>query len=328
MTTSTRLSRSWVARVQRYSIVVMLLAVIIVFASISKPFLTVSNLSNILLQASATAVAAIGMTFVLVIAEIDISVGSLMSLAMTVAWMLAVASGSEAGQQAAVNAWVYPVGLLMGLALGLANGLLINGLRINSFIATLSTMFAFRGIAWKMVGSSDKAFADSPVLFLGRTEFLGVGLPIYLVVVVAIIAFVVLNRTPVGRYLYAMGGSLRSAVETGLPVNKLRVVAYGVAGLCAATAGLITIGRVGTLQAGLGSGFEFTVIAAVVLGGTSLLGGRGSIVGSILGAILLVVIDNGLNLINASVYIYDVVKGVILIVAVVIDVALLRRLSE
>ena len=267
------------------------------------------------------------MTFVIVIAEIDISIGSLMSLAMTVAWMVAVAPGSAAGQQAAVNAWVYPVGLLMGLALGLINGLLINGLRINSFIATLATMFAFRGIAWKMVGSSDKAFADSAVLFLGRTEFLGVGLPVYLVIVVAIIAFVVLNRTPVGRYLYAIGGSLRSAVETGLPVNRLRLIAYRGAGSLRRyrRADHNRSGR--HVQAGLGSGFEFTVIAAVVLGGTSLLGGRGSIVGSILGAILLVVIDNGLNLINASVYIYDVVKGVILIMAVVIDVALLRRLS-
>jgi len=327
MIRSTRLSRTWVASVQRYSIVVMLLAVIIVFAAISKPFFTVTNLSNILLQASATAIAAIGMTFVLVIAEIDISIGSLMSLAMTVAWMLAVAPGSEAGQQAGVNGWVYPVGLLMGLALGIFNGLLINGLRINFFIATLATMFAFRGVAWKMVGSSDKAFADSAVLFLGRTEFLGVGLPVYLMIALAVIAFVVLNHTPLGRYLFAMGGSLRSAVETGLPLNRLRIVAYSVSGLCTATAGLITIGRVGTLQAGLGSGFEFTVIAAVVLGGTSLLGGRGSITGSILGAILLVVIDNGLNLINASIYIYDVVKGVILITAVVIDVALLRRLD-
>jgi ribose/xylose/arabinose/galactoside ABC-type transport system permease subunit len=327
MIRSTRLSRSWVASVQRYSIVVMLLVVIIVFAAVSKPFFTVTNLSNILLQASATAIAAIGMTFVLVIAEIDISIGSLMSLAMTVAWMLAVAPGSEAGQQAGVNGWVYPVGLLMGLALGIFNGLLINGLRINSFIATLATMFAFRGVAWKMVGSSDKAFADSAVLFLGRTEFLGVGLPVYLMIALAVIAFVVLNRTPLGRYLFAMGGSLRSAVETGLPLNRLRIVAYSVSGLCTATAGLITIGRVGTLQAGLGSGFEFTVIAAVVLGGTSLLGGRGSITGSILGAILLVVIDNGLNLINASIYIYDVVKGLILITAVVIDVALLRRLD-
>ena len=290
-------------------------------------FLTWQNLSIVAQQASINAVLGAGMTFVILIGEIDISIGSLMSLAMTVAWMVAVAPTAAAGEQAAVSAWVYPVGLAMGLILGLINGLLINTLRINSFIATLATMFAFRGIAWKMVGSSDKPFADSAVLFLGRTEFLGVGLPVYLVVVTAIITFVVLTSTPFGRYLYAIGGSLRSAVETGLPVNRLRMIAFGVSGLCTAIAGLITIGRVGTLQAGLGNGFEFTVIAAVVLGGTSLLGGRGTIVGSILGAVLLVVIDNGLNLINASVYIYDVVKGVILITAVVIDVALLRRLS-
>jgi ribose transport system permease protein len=327
MTAKAADNRFWMTRIQQYSILVMLLVVTVAFASVSAPFFTASNLSNILLQASATAIAAVGMTFVIVIGEIDISIGSIMSLAMTVAWMVAVVPGAEAGQEAGVSAWVYPVGLAMGLGLGLLNGLLINGLRINSFIATLATMFAFRGVAWKMVGSSDKAFADSPVLFLGRTEFLGIGLPVYLVVAAAIVALVVLTSTPFGRYLFAMGGSPRSAIETGLPVNRLRVLAFGVSGLCAATAGLITIGRVGTLQAGLGNGFEFTVIAAVVLGGTSLLGGRGTILGSILGAVLLVVIDNGLNLINASIYIYDVVKGVILITAVVVDVALLRRLN-
>jgi ribose transport system permease protein len=321
------LPRSSAARIQRYSVVVILALVVVAFALLSKPFFTVGNLSNILLQSAATAAAAIGMTFVILTGEIDISIGSLMSLAMTVAWMVAVVPGAEPGQQAGVDAWVYPVGLAGGLALGLLNGLMINILRINSFIATLATMFAFRGVAWKMVGSSDKAFADSPVLYLGRTEIFGVGLPIYLVTLMAVVGFVVLNRTPFGRYLYALGGSPRSAVETGLPVNRLRVIAFGVSGLCTAIAGLITIGRVGTLQAGLGTGFEFTVIAAVVIGGASLLGGRGSIVGSILGSILLVVIDNGLNLINASVYIYDVVKGVILIAAVIVDVALMRRAS-
>jgi ribose transport system permease protein len=327
MSTALRNDRRWVANIQRYSVVVMLVVVVVVFASISDPFFTTSNLRNVLLQSAATALAAVGMTFVIVTGEIDISIGSLMSMAMTLAWMFAVIPGAEAGQQAGVSAWVYPVGLLVGLVLGLINGLLINVLRINSFIATLATMFAFRGIAWKLVGSSDKAFADSPVLFLGRTELFGIGLPIYLVAIVAVIAYFVLNRTPFGRYLYAMGGSPRSAIESGLPVNRLRVWAFGVCGLCVGAAGLITIGRVGTLQAGLGNGFEFTVIAAVVIGGTSLLGGRGSIIGSILGAILLVVIDNGLNLINASVYIYDVVKGIILIAAVIIDVALLRRLN-
>ncbi len=328
MSRSVRLNRAWAARIQRYSIVVMLMVIVAVFASVSPPFFTAHNLGNILLQATATAIAAVGMTFVIIVAEIDISIGSLMSLAMTLAWMAAVIPGAGAGEQAGVNAWVYPVGLLAGLLLGLLNGLLINGLRINAFIATLATMFAYRGAAWKMVGASDKAFSDSAVMYLGRRDLFGVGLPVYAMVAVALLGGLVLNATPVGRYLYAIGGSLRSAVETGLPVNRMRLVAYGVSGLCTAIAGLITIGRIGTLQAGLGTGFEFTVIAAVVLGGTSLLGGRGSIVGSILGAILLVVIDNGLNLINASVYIYDVVKGVILIIAVVIDVVLLTRLTE
>jgi ribose transport system permease protein len=327
MIKSGRISRSWATTVQRYSIIVMLVLVSAVFAIISKPFLSTSNLTNILLQASATAVAAIGMTFVIITADIDISIGSLISLAMTVGWMVAVAPGAGAGQEAAVNALIYPVAIIAGVLLGIMNGLIINTLKINAFIATLATMNVYRGIAWKMVGSSDKPFTASPVLFLARTELLGVGLPVYLMVLVAIASAVVLTRTPAGRYLYAMGGSQRSAVETGLPVARMRVFAYAVCGLCASVAGLVIIGRVGTLQAGLGVGFEFTVIAAVVLGGTSLMGGRGTIIGSILGAILLVVIDNGLNLINASVYIYDVVKGAILIIAVVVDV-MLTRLGE
>ena len=333
---SGRISRAWVARVQRYSIVVMLAIVVLVLATISKPFFTLHNLSNVLLQASATGIAAIGMTFVIVLGEIDISIGSIMSLAMTVGWIAGVGfsaiglegAGTNFGTMRGVDAWIYPAALLMGCVLGAANGFVINGLRINSLIATLATMFAFRGIGWKLVGASDKAIAQSPALVLGRESFLGLGLPVYLMLAVIVVAAIVLNRTPFGRYLYAVGGSPRSAVETGLPVNRIRLVAYAVCGLCTAMAGLITLGRVGTLQAGLGTGFEFTVIAAVVLGGTSLLGGRGSIIGSVLGAILLVVIDNGLNLLNASVYIYDVVKGIILISAVAVDALFLRRLAE
>jgi ribose transport system permease protein len=324
---SVQINRAWATRAQQYSILLILVVVSAAFAIMARPFLSAGNLSNILLQAAATSIAAIGMTFVLILAEVDISIGSLMSLSMTVAWMVGV-TPTAPGEMAAVSAWVYPVGAVMGALLGVINGLLINGLRINAFIATLATMFAFRGIAWKMVGSSDKPFADSPVLLLGRSEFLGIGAPVYLMIFIAALAALLLNRMPVGRYIYAIGGSARSAVETGLPVSRMRLVAYGLSGFCCAIAGLITIGRVGVLQAGLGVGFEFTVIAAVVLGGTSLLCGRGSIVGSILGAILLVVIDNGLNLLNASVYIYDVVKGVILIVGVMIDVALFTRISR
>jgi ribose transport system permease protein len=333
MITSARSGRALAGRIQRYSIFVILLVIIAIFASLSNIFLSAGNLSNILLQASATAVAAVGMTYVIIFGEIDISIGSLISLAMTVGWIVAVGSagrmGFGHGGQLAVSAWIYPVGLVMGIALGVGNGLLMNGLRINAFVATLATMFAYRGIAWKLVGSDDKPFTvDSAALFLGRTYLFGIGLPVYLMVIVAVVAAVVLNRTPVGRYIYAIGGAQRSAVESGLPVTRIRLVALGVSGLCAATAGLITVARVGTLQASLGVGFEFTVISSVVLGGTSLMGGRGSIIGSILGAIVLVVIDNGLNLINASVYVYDVVKGVILITAVGIDVVVMNKFKE
>jgi len=327
MTLAVTLRKGWAIRGQQSSIIVVLVLVCVLFASIAPQFPTTGNLSNILLQAAATSIAAIGMTYVIVLAEVDISVGALMSLAMTIGWMFAVTPGVP-GQEASVDAWVYPIALAVGTALGVINALIINFFRINSFIATLATMYLYRGIAWKMVGSSDKPFSESAVLVLGRSEILGIGAPVYLMVAVAIVAMIVLNRAPIGRYICAIGGSPRSAIETGLPVERIRLFAYGFLGFCCALAGLITIGRVGVLQVGLGTGFEFTVIAAVVLGGTSLLGGRGSIIGSILGAILLVVIDNGLNLINASVYIYDVVKGLILIFGVLADVMLFSRISR
>ena len=311
------------AALQRYSIVVLLVIVAAIFSVLSPRFSSPSNLVTVLLQAAATAIAAIGMTFVITCAEIDISVGSMMSLAMTLAWLVAVEPGAAPGESAPVGPIVYPAALVAGLVLGLINGLIVNGLRINSLVATLATLSVYRGVALHLVGSSDKPSVGA-VQVLARAETLGVGWPVYLAVLVATIGAVVLYRTRPGRYIHALGGSLRSAAETGLPTARTRLLAFAVSGVCAAIAGLVTVGRVGTLQAGLGVNFEFTVIAAVVLGGTSLFGGRGSVVGSMLGAVLLSTIDNGLNLINASVYIYDVIRGVILIIAIAMDLGFTR----
>lgn len=327
MTMLQTLDRNMLMRIQRYSIVLILALVSSLFAFMSPVFLSAGNLSNILLQAAATSIAAIGMTYVILLGEIDISIGSIISLAMTVGWIVAV-SEIVSGQEAPVSFWIYPVGIFMGILLGLVNAAIINYMKINSFIATLATMFVYRGIAWKFVDSSDKPFSESAVLWLGRTEFLGIGLPVYLTVIVALVAGFILKYTVYGRFVFAMGGSPRSAVETGIPSHAVRFLAYGMCGFCCAIAGLITIGRVGVLQAGLGTGFEFTVIAAVVLGGTSLLGGRGTIIGSILGSLLLVTIVNGLNILNASVYIYDVIKGSILIIGVIVDVILFSHMSR
>jgi ribose transport system permease protein len=319
--------RSWKLPInaQQYSVAVILLMVCLLFSILSKDFLSLTNLTNILLQCSSTAIAAIGMTFVLILGEVDISIGALVALAMTVGWAVAVVP-TVPGEEAPVSFWIYPVGLLMGALLGAINATLISSLRISALIATLATMFVFRGVAWKMVGSGDKPFSESAVDVVGRTTIFGLGLPVYLMVLVAFIASLILHRMVIGRYLLAIGGSPRSAIETGLPIKRVRLFAYSFLGVCCALSGFITIGRVGVLQANLGVGFEFTVIVAVVLGGTSLLGGRGSILGTILGSILLVVIENGLNLMNASVYIYDVVKGIILIVGVMMDVTLLARI--
>lgn len=318
-----RLSASWLTSIQRYSIVVMIVAVSAIYAAQTNRFLTPGNINNILLQAAAIAIAAIGGTFVITTADIDISIGSIVYLTMTVGWLAAAEPGGAYGIARDVGPLVYPVVLLAGALLGLINGLIMNMLKINSLIVTLATMSAYRGLGLWLIGSADKP-VEGAVRALGRSQFLGVGWPVYLAVACAVAGTVVLGKTPLGRHIHAVGGSRRSAIETGLNADRIRLVCFSISGFCAALAGLIMIGRVGTLQAGSGKGFEFTIITAVVLGGTSLFGGRSSVFGSVLGAALLIMIDNGLNLVNASVYIYDIAKGLILVASITVDVVVTR----
>jgi ribose transport system permease protein len=159
--------------------------------------------------------------------------------------------------------------------------------------------------------------------YLGNGSILGIPVPIYLMVLVTILGVYLIKKTRFGLYLRAVGSSEASAHESSLPIMRVTVLAYLIGGFTAALAGLILIARVGGLQSDIGIGLEFTVIAAVILGGTKLSGGSGTIVGSVIGAIFLVLIDNGLNMLNASPYVYDTVRGLVLLVAVIVD-----RLSE
>jgi len=159
------------------------------------------------------------------------------------------------------------------------------------------------------------------VLWFGRAQVGGVGLPAVVAAFSAAAGWILLARTVWGRQVLALGGSPRSAAETGIESARLLTAVYGLAGLCGAVAGLVVVGRVGVINQDLGFGFEFTVITAVVLGGTSLFGGRAAILGGVMGAVLLTVIDNGLNLIGADPYVYDVVRGLVLLTAVSADAA-------
>lgn len=291
-------------------------AISILFAQRSAGFADWGNVRNILLDASPTIICAVAMTFIVITRGIDLSIGSVSNMALAAMVVTSAGTGLPA-------ALAYPVGIAVGAVAGLVNGLIIARAGINPLIVTLGTMTLYRGIGLHLTGATLHP-VDGPLTLLGRAQLLGIGLPIWLALAVVVCGAVVLSRTIAGRHLLAMGDSPRSARETGIAGNRLLLAIYTAAGIAGAVAGIIVVGRVGVLTSELGFGFEFTVITAVVLGGTSLFGGRGTIVGSALGAILLTTIQNGLNLMGADPYYYDVVRGAVLMAAVSADTIMTR----
>ena len=306
-----RISR--LQQVQLGILLVLLALVSLLFTRNSAGFADWGNLRNILLDATPTAIGAVAMTFVIITRGIDLSIGSIANLSMASALVL-MGTRPEGSMMTGTGLSVYPVALLAGLVLGVVNGLAITVLRINPLIATLGTMTLYRGIGLHLTGAA-LISVEGGALALGRGQLLGIGLPVWIAGAIALVGALVLSQTVSGRQLLALGGSPRSAHETGIRSLRITLMVYALVGLAGALAGLIIVGRVGVLSSELGAGFEFTVITAVVLGGTSLFGGSGSILGSVLGALLLTTIQNGLNLIGADPYHYDVIRGGILIAA-------------
>ncbi|UOR01358.1 ABC transporter permease [Leucobacter allii] len=305
----------------------VIVLVVLLFSIMSPGYLSPKNISNILLQASATTIAAAGMTLVITAGWIDLSVGSVINFSMVVAL---AASGVRSASSGDSNAGTYFIVIGIALAAGAVNALLIQFLKVHPLLVTLGTLTLYRGLALHFTNAGNWA-ADGPIQALGRSQVLGIPGPVITALVVVIAADFVLRKTVLGRYIVAIGGSERSAHETALPIKRVRVAVYAISALCAGIAGIIIVGRIGTLQSSLGEGYEFTVITAVIVGGTSLFGGKGSVVGAALGAVLLVLIDNGLNRVDASIYIYDVVRGAVLVAAVLLDSSVterLRRLQE
>ena len=305
------------ADAQLWSLALVLLLVSATFASLSNRFADLGNLRNVLLQAAPTTIGAVGMTFVIAARGIDLSIGAIANLALALG-IAAAGTRSEVAIATDTTWLVYPVALLAGLLLGALNAVAIVWLRLSALIATLGTLTLYRGLGLHFTGASLIA-VRGPILDFGRAQVFSIGLPVCSALLLAVIGWVVLTETVAGRQLLALGGSPRSAVETGLRTKRLLVLAYAVSGLCGAVAGLIMVGRVGMVNPDLGYGMEFTVITAVVLGGTSLFGGRASMVGTVLGSLLLATIDNGMTLIGANPFSYDVVRGLILLAAVSAD---------
>lgn len=297
----------------------MLAAVIVVFGAITPGFLHPRNLVNIVIQASSIAVVACGMTLVLITGGIDLSVGSIMSLSAAIAGKLVLS-----GQPLAVA--IVAV-LAVGVLCGALNGFLITRFALPPFIVTLAVLYAGRGLAL-YISETRAMNLPEELLRMFTARLLAVPVPIWIFAISAVAAELALSRTQWGRQLYAAGHSRAQAMMAGIAVNRLRFAVYVVSGFAAALGGLVAVAQLGAVSPTFGYQREFAAIAAAVLGGTSLFGGRGRVIpGTISGALLIQTVENGLVSINADPYLYPLVMAVIIFVAVLLD-AIRTRLFE
>ncbi|WP_410022082.1 MULTISPECIES: ABC transporter permease [unclassified Pseudomonas] len=273
-------------------------------------FLTASNLSNVLRQVSIIAIIAVGMTCAILTGGIDLSVGPVMALSGTLTAGLMVAGLPP---ELAILA-----GLAVGTLFGAGNGVFVAYAKMPPIIVTLATMGIARGLALIYTGGYPVSGLPQGFSFLGRGEVLGLQIPILVMAVVYILAYVLLNKTPIGRYIYAIGGNEEAARLSGVRVARYKLLVYMLSGLTAAIAGIVLTSRLMSGQPNAGVGFELDAIAAVVLGGAAIAGGRGAIIGTLIGAMMLGVLNNGLNLMGVSPYIQNIIKGAIILLAIYI----------
>ncbi|MFF0675110.1 ABC transporter permease [Staphylococcus xylosus] len=290
-----------------------LILLVIIISALNSAFLEPSNLFNLLRQVSINGLIAFGMTFVILTGGIDLSVGSTLALSSA---MIAILMVSGVDSIVALL-----IGCIFGVILGAINGLLITLGKMAPFIATLATMTVFRGLTLVITDGNPITNLNGSYAFqlFGRGYFLGIPVPAVTMFITFIILYIILHKTVFGRQTYAMGGNEKAAFISGIKVNKLKVMIYSLAGLMSAMAGAILTSRLNSAQPTAGMSYELDAIAAVVLGGTSLTGGKGRILGTLIGVLIIGVLNNGLNLLGVSSFYQQVVKGVVIIIAVLID---------
>lgn len=288
-----------------------LIAVCLAMVVTTDTFLSVDNLVNVGRQVSINAIIAVGMTCVILSGGIDLSVGSVMALSgtLTAGLMLAGVPAPLA----------ILLGLLAGVACGVANGFFVAYAKMPPIIVTLATMGIARGMALIYTGGYPIDGLPDWFEIFGRGRVLGIQTPILTMLLVFGAAYILLDRTPVGRYIYAIGGNEEATRLSGIRVARYKLLVYAISGFTAALAGLVLTSRLMSGQPNAGVSFELDAIAAVVMGGSSIAGGRGSIIGTLIGALMLGVLNNGLNMMGVSPYLQNIIKGVIILLAIYIS---------
>lgn len=310
----------------RYGIVLALVLLCVVLAIVSEHFLTTRNILNVLRQSSINGILAIGMTFVILTRGIDLSVGSVVALAGVVA-----ASYATTSSTAMVAGGPYPavlalaVGIGVGMAAGSVSGVVVARFAVPAFVATLGMLSAARGLTLLYSGGRPVPALTPEFRWIGTGDILGIPMPVVLFALVFGVAWWVLGYTRYGRYVYAVGGNPHAAKVSGISVSRVRFSVYVISGALAGLGGMILAARTGSALPQAGIAYELDAIAAVVIGGTSLAGGVGRVTGTVIGALLIGVLNNGLDLLGVESYYQQVFKGVLIVAAVMLDQARHRR---
>jgi len=299
----------------KYKSVIGLVAFSLIIAIFNDRFLTIGNILNVLRQTSINSVIAAGMTFIILTGGIDLSVGS--TLALTGAVMASLLS---AGVPLIISVIL---AILLGAIIGFFSGIVIAKGKVQPFIATLAMMTIIRGATLIFTNGRPISTGDFPgadqFYWLGSGEVFGIPAPVYITILVFSLAYYILKHTSLGRYVYALGGNEEATKLSGINVDLIKYKVYAISGALAAVAGLIVTARLSSAQPQAGGGYELDAIAAVVLGGTSLAGGKGGVIGTIIGALIIGILNNALNLMDVTSYYQLLAKGIVILIAVLID---------
>lgn len=309
------------AHIHTVAIAVMLLAVLVLFSGLADTFLSVDNVMNVLRQNSPALIVAVAMTFVITAAGIDLSVGSVLALSGTLLGILITLGMSPT--------LAFVVVIVLGAGIGGLNGWLTCYQGVPAFIVTLATLGIIRGTALSSTNGYSIAIPkDSWVGFLGQGRIAGIPVQGIIAIAVAVVGWLVFTRTPFGQYTVGLGSNKESLRRAGVNVRLVGLAVFLLAGVAAALAGVLVAMRLGSGSANQGVGFELTVITAVVLGGTDLFGGRGSVLGTVLGVLTLGFIENGLQLSHVNPFYVQIVQGVILLIAILVNTRLFSRFAS
>lgn len=299
--------------------VVPLVVLILLLMIFTDTFLTSDNIVGVLRQAAVYAIMAVGMTFVIITGRMDLTQGSLLAFCcVTAGYTINGTNNIFLGIVVAV---------ISGAAVGILNGVIIAYVKIPPFIMTLGGLYAYRGITLMITKSTQISVPNETFRVIGTGYFLGIPIPVYIFIAVGIVAHIFLSMTATGRYIYAIGSNVDTARLSGVRVEKIQIIAYMLSGMCIGIASVVYLARLGAAQPTAGQSYEMEAVAATVIGGTSVAGGEGGIVGSLIGAVIIAIIRNGLVLLGVGSYWTQIVVGLIIIGAVSLDVVR-RRIAK